>query len=127
MGIPEGSPKFLVSSNREKFINKVEIFSELLIERKKHDCNSKRATSEEILKSKESGGSYDSFDSFPNMDSNYKKDILTSSMMVSSYFEQNLQKAKEISNIIGKIDKSEIGKSKNISLVKSKGKRKSNK
>lgn len=114
-------------TDREKFINKVEIFSELLIERKKHECNSKKATSEEIMKSKESGGSYDSFDSFPNMDSNYKKDILTSSMMVSSYFEQNLHKAKEISNIIGKIDKSDLGKSKKISLVKSRGKKKSNK
>ena len=90
-------------TDKEKFISKVEIYGQLLIERKEHTCGSKKATSQEIRKSKSNGGSIDSFDS---IDKNSKNDFLASSLYVSSYFETDL-KAKEISTIINKIDKSE--------------------
>lgn len=90
-------------TDKEKFITKVDIYSHLLIERKEHICGSKKATSQEVRKSKENGGSIDSFDSF---EKNSKNDYLTSSLYVSSYFETDL-KAKEISTIINNIDKSE--------------------
>ena len=89
-------------TDKEKFISKVEIYGQLLIERKEHTCGSKKATSQN-LKSKSNGGSIDSFDS---IDKNSKNDFLASSLYVSSYFETDL-KAKEISTIINKIDKSE--------------------
>ena len=90
-------------TDKEKFISKVEIYGQLLIERKEHTCGSKKATSQEIRKSKSNGGSIDSFDS---IDKNSKNDCLASSLYASSYFETDL-KAKEISTIINKIDKSE--------------------
>ena len=90
-------------TDKEKFITKVDIHSHLLIELKEHICGSKKATSQEVRKSKENGGSIDSFDSF---EKNSKNDYLTSSLYVSSYFETDL-KAKEISTIINNIDKSD--------------------
>ena len=65
-------------TDKEKFISKVEIYGQLLIERKEHTCGSKKATSQEIRKSKSNKGSIDSFDS---IDKNSKNDCLASSLM----------------------------------------------
>lgn len=115
-------------TDREIIINKIDTYSNLLIEREKHTCCCKKKTSKDLKLDGSSDFLYETVNTFSAFEYNEKK-FLQSSVIDQSYFDNDMLKSKDVINIIDIISGSEIRhKNSVINLSKSqKNKQQSNK